>query len=254
MKITWKAAMDDPMDVVRGKTFSGGYPEEVNGEMAVRFQSPRIGGKQVVARISTRPELAAKVAEFIAARESERDAREARLAAEKAAQDAADKPLLDAMRVEVGGLRGLIPAGSVEVSVVESGSFDGWPILDYYADGTKLSGSDIVIHGHAAAIRPGASGAFASVTVASISRERLAKIIADRDDAEARGKAESEKAVADREAKFAEAATTGKPVELRRWTENRRAQEGGEWGDYLFICREFAMPDGSTKIEAENTY
>lgn len=64
--------------------------------------------------------------------------------------------------------------------------------------------------------------------------------------------AKREAAAAARAEKFDEAKRTKKPVVLRTWTEVRRAQEGGEWWDYLFTCTEHANPDGTTKISAMN--
>jgi hypothetical protein len=47
-------------------------------------------------------------------------------------------------------------------------------------------------------------------------------------------------------------------VKTSRWTETRRAREGGEWGDYVFACTEtlWVEPDGSfnTTQSAVNTY
>ncbi len=57
-----------------------------------------------------------------------------------------------------------------------------------------------------------------------------------------------------RQAAFNQAARTGEPVCLRSWCESRRAIEGGEWGEYTFACSEWAMPDGTTKETAVNTY
>lgn len=57
-----------------------------------------------------------------------------------------------------------------------------------------------------------------------------------------------------RDAKFATARETGEKVMLATWSENRRVKEEGEWGDYLFIVTEYAMPDGSVTRTAVNTY
>lgn len=72
--------------------------------------------------------------------------------------------------------------------------------------------------------------------------------------ADAQRLAERSAKQADRAARFEESRTTGHPVKLMEWTENRRVKEGLEWGDYQFLCTEFAMPDGTTKISAVNTY
>ncbi len=59
---------------------------------------------------------------------------------------------------------------------------------------------------------------------------------------------------AKREAIFAAAKESGEPVLLSSHTETRRDNSEGEWGDYNFIIRTYAMPDGSTKTEEINTY
>jgi pyruvoyl-dependent arginine decarboxylase (PvlArgDC) len=251
--ITWKAGEIEPENI-RGKTFEGGRPDTMNGVRVVRFERPRVGGKTLAARIDTRPALAALVAEYDEEKIKEQNEREARRAAEQAKQDAIDKPLLAEMDSEAARLRGLIPADSVEVQSVKTGYADGDPIMEHTAEGVEVSWGDIVVHGHATAIRPGALGAFASVCIASIPRAKLEGIKQKIESDAAEKKAKTEKAEADRAAKFMEAARTGKPVELRRWTETRRAKEGGEWGDYIFICVDFAQPDGTVKTAATNCY
>jgi hypothetical protein len=54
-----------------------------------------------------------------------------------------------------------------------------------------------------------------------------------------------------RRAKFEEAARTGKPVELRRWTD--QCDDPREECDIDSVI-EYAMPDGSTKIERHHTW
>lgn len=253
--ITWTAPANDPAEQIRGKTFSGGHPDKIaGGEIAVRFDGPLIEGKRLCAKISNRPELAALVATYDAARKAEQSTNEARWAAQRAEQDAIDKPLLAAMDIKAARLRSMVPVGSVEVVSKKTGEYDGSPIMDYTAEGVKICWKDIVVHGYACALRPGALDAFASLCIASIPRAKLEMIKRAREVAKAEKEAQAEKAQSDRAAKFAKAAATGKPVELRRWTETRRAREGGEWGDYLFICRELAMPDGTIKNSAINTY
>jgi hypothetical protein len=57
-----------------------------------------------------------------------------------------------------------------------------------------------------------------------------------------------------RQAKFDEAKSSGKPVLLSSRVESRRAREGREWGDYNFRVSVYAMPDGSTKENAVNSF
>jgi hypothetical protein len=53
------------------------------------------------------------------------------------------------------------------------------------------------------------------------------------------------------EAAFGEAKTTGKPVELKRWTEEC---DGSVDGCSVDIVTKYAMPDGATKITRIHTY
>jgi hypothetical protein len=55
-------------------------------------------------------------------------------------------------------------------------------------------------------------------------------------------------------AQVSEARRTGKAVQIARWCETRRAREGGQWGDYTFVCTEFVRPDGTFGCTATNTY
>lgn len=63
--------------------------------------------------------------------------------------------------------------------------------------------------------------------------------------------ARAQKAAETREAKFQEARETGKPVQLRRWTEdcNDPREECS-----MDIVAEYALPDGSTKVERRHTW
>jgi hypothetical protein len=102
--------------------------------------------------------------------------RAAKWATQQAAQDAVDKPLLDAMQAHAAELRAQIPAGHIQVTVKQTGDMDGDPILKYTADGVNLNWQDVNFIGVASAVRPGAIGSFASIYVASISRKNLEEI------------------------------------------------------------------------------
>lgn len=252
--IEWTVTQTDPMEIIRGKKFTGGTVDVMNGIRCVKFESPIVAGKRICARVDTRPDLSALADEYESGLAAEQAEREARWAAEKAEDEAIDNPLREAAEKEAAKIRASIPAGNILVKVEKVGSSDGDPIYDYYADGIKINWNDCIHHGTASAIRPGALGAFFVDQVYSIPRARLDEIKAERSAKDAVTAAKKQAEEDGRAAKFAEAARTGKPVALRSWTETRRAKEGGEWGDYLFGVTEYAMPDGSKKQNAVNTY
>jgi hypothetical protein len=68
---------------------------------------------------------------------------------------------------------------------------------------------------------------------------------------QARKDAEVAEAQAKVEAAFGEAKTTGKPVELKRWTEEC---DGSVDDCSIDIVTKYAMPDGTTKITRTHTY
>ncbi|MFT3992400.1 MAG: hypothetical protein QM680_13430 [Luteolibacter sp.] len=102
-----------------------------------------------------------------------RKIREAKWEEERLAKKAEDDALIEKMNAEVADIRKKIPAGHVEVTVINKGDFDGYPMLDFRCEGIDLEWHQVNIVGAAHAIRPGAMGAFASRRVASISREDL---------------------------------------------------------------------------------
>lgn len=153
----------------------GGRPVEVNGTKAVAFTT-KLKGQTICVGYANRPELAALVAEFETIQARLAAEREAVWAAEKATQDAIEKPLLDAMHAESAALRASIPATHTLVTVNQTGNLDGDPILEYTADSIILSWQDVEVVGVASAIRPGALGEFATECVCSISKTKLAKI------------------------------------------------------------------------------
>ena len=128
-----------------------------------------------------------------------------------------------------------------------------YPVLTY-------NGVDVPIRtpglktDYATAIRPGEQEAFDQRCVASLPKDAADQIVKEHQsqvDAQAAEKRARDDAV---RAKFEEAKKTNKPVALKSWSENRRAKEGGEWGDYAFIVTRYANPDGTTSESAINTY
>lgn len=157
-------------------------------------------------------------------------------ASKEAAQKIEDAPKLAALIAQ-------IPTEAVRVTVVQNGSLDGDPILDYSINGLKLSWSDCTILGWVG-----------DEAVCFISRARLSEIETSEREAAEKANEETQRKNAERAAKFEQARTSGHPVILERWTENRRSLECGQWGDYQFICSKMALPDGTTKINAVNSY
>lgn len=141
-----------------------------DGNLKVNFPS---GYKPTDSEISTIKAAKPEILAYFAERKAEQ---EAIAAARRAEQEAIDKPLLDEMYAKAEKLRAQIPEGYVEVTVTKTGDSDGWPILEYEADGVKLRWDEVKMIGSACAIRPGALGAFAEIWIASIDRNRLEEI------------------------------------------------------------------------------
>ncbi len=200
---------------------------------------------------ANKPEIMVYMAGLKAQWAEEARQREAKWAAKKAAEDAADKPLLDVMQAEAERLRNLIPGNHLQVTVKEGGDADGWKLHDYIVDGIKVNFSDVVVHGWASAIRPGAIGAFAEICVASISRDRLEEIKAAKVAAENK-KAEAEKAEADRIAAiFVAAQATGKRQELEHFCADCNDPHEECSTDVVTV---WAMPDGTKKTTRVHTW
>ena len=160
-----------------GRELTGGRPRLVNGMAVVKFTETE-KGKNICAKYDSRPDLAALVAEYEMPMVAETAVNKALLAEHLAATVAIEAPLLAAMDAEADRLRLTIPAGHIEVTVTQTGDIDGYPILQYTVNAHVIPWQDVQHLGTAYAIRPGAMGAFATRRIASISRERLAEIIA----------------------------------------------------------------------------
>lgn len=234
-----------------GRKLTGGRPTTINGLTVVKFMETE-KGKNICAKYDARPDLAALVAEYQAEAAAEKAANETRWAEQRAAATAADAPLLAAMESEAARLRSTIPADYVEVFVAQTGDADGDPILQYTVDGRIISWRDVNRIGAACAVRPGAMGAFATRWIASISRKRLAEIIAAQDAAKElaqTAKLAEEKRISD----LTELArTTSTPQTLETWTTHECSED---LEDCSFDnAKKMIMPDGSTKIEYTHCY
>lgn len=237
---------------VDGRTFTHGYPvqDPVHG-LLVDFGQQKIGSKKVSFKIRTadKPDLLALANEYLAADVAVAAYWTARRQ-EEADRDAA---LVADMNRQAAEFVALIPADHVRVTVKRVSDGDGDYYYEYAADGTDLPWNTpgMVHHGTAFAKRPGAMNAFAVVDVRSISRADLEAV---RDGHRAKADAANAKAEAvtrARAEKFAEAARTGSPVELRRWTEDCCERDFDCSTD---VVTEYALPDGGTKRERVHTH
>jgi len=174
--------------------------------------------------------------------EAQNAARNAHFAA---ARDAVDQPLLDSMRAKEAEYAAKIPADHERVRFHRTGDSDGIPVGDYKtADGTVIPWNhpEMVHHGTASAIRPGAMGAFATESVHSIPKSAVAKIKAE-GAARERASADANSAEARRVADLgARARETGKPQLVRSWTEPVDEDENS-----LNVVHQYVHPDGTTK-------
>lgn len=175
-------------------------------------------GKRVVLsiRLEGKPELGPAVQAWEAGCQADQDALQAAYD-ERKAQDAA---LLLAMEQEATRLRGLIPAGHVEVTASEISRSDGDPIYRYEAEGTEIPPAHQakgVCHGWASATRPGALASFAAIQVCSISRSDLEEIRNEKNQTEETKREQEKKTAEEIETLFAQARSTGRRVALRTY-------------------------------------
>lgn len=173
---------------------------------------------------------------------------EAEAIAQRNTSLARDQALLDVMEQEVTRLRSLIPACHIEVIATEILRVDGDPVYRYAVEGFEISYRDcceeLVFHGWAIAIRPGAMAPFATRPIISISRDArdaIQKKISLRDEtAQAEKKAEEARTAAI----FAQARQSGERVALRtRGVVCSDPMEECSWD----IITVWAMPDGTQK-------
>lgn len=216
-----------------------------NGQEMINIRPSR---KPTAAELNAIKAAKPEILQYLADKAAER---QAILAARRAEQEAIDKVCLEKMEAEVTELRKQIPSGHTEVKVTQTGDMDGYPVLEYEADGVKLNWQDVNKVGIACAIRPGAMGAFETVYVFSISRERLEEIRTEQkktaDEKETQEIAEK----AELQAKFDEAKATGKNVKIRTYMAECNDPKESCSTD---VVTEYAMPDGRVKKERMHTW
>ena len=246
--ISWVAG--DDCGPFAGKQLTGGCPVEIRDQKGVRFKET-YKGKRACVRYDNRPSLAKLVEEYKAIEEEKRRAQEARRAAKRKEEEAKKKPLIEAMKARAEELKRQIPANHVQVTVEETGDLDGDKIYKYTVNGFKIPWNEVNIIGWASATWPNALAPFASECIASISQKRLEELKAEKEAEEKREAEEEKRKLVEKAAKFDEAKKTGKPVLLRKWTEdcNDPREECS-----LDVVYEYAMPDGSTKNERQHTW
>jgi hypothetical protein len=240
--------------IAPGKQLTGGKPGVNNGQKVVMFAETHKGQKLGL-RYDTRPELAALVAEYEALEASKQAEREIKWAAQKAADEAIRKPLIEAMQADLARLVSQIPVDRIRVAVTEDGDLDGWKLYKYTVDGFVVESSEVNVIGWASATYPGAMAPFVSECIASISRQRLIELKQEKDAAD-RQKAETEaaetaKSEAELAAKFAEAKQTSKKIFIRSWMADCNDPQEECSTD---VVSEWAMPDGTTQISRQHTW
>ena len=162
--------------------------KELTARGIVNSRSPEIimiDGKECVKIHASKEEIAwvgdhkAEVIAQIKRQAVENAELKERWAAEREAKAAEDQQYLDKMNAEAEALIAQIPADHVQVTVEQTGDMDGDPILRYSVDGFEINWSEVNMLGCAEAVREGAWGAFATVRIASISRQRLEELKAE---------------------------------------------------------------------------
>lgn len=198
--------------------------------------------------------VAEAITEATAAERAEREAAETERKVRWMAERAADNALTAEAKAKATRIRETIPVNEIEVEIRVTGNLDGDECREYWAEGVELKYSDLRFVGAASAVRPGAQGAFYTEAIYTVSRSRLDEIKSGANTKASAAEAEIQQLETARAAKFAEAARSGQPVALESWVENRTVREGRDDCEYLFIVTKYAMPDGSTKEKAVNTY
>lgn len=230
-KITWTAPDSTPG--IGGRTFTDGVVVQHGGETMVDFGVQVINGNKMTlkVRVADKPELAAQANAVLAEIEA---TKKAELAAKQAANERVESGEESiTIRYRDGeilaGYEAFGHAGQLLIKLGLAEHVSGWGVL-VKDEVVKSLGKEFAYPDAVAFAAPAMKEKAAKKNAAeSAKREQLSAAIA-------------------------KAVETGEPQYLRHWTETRRANEGGEWGEYLFIVTEYVGPDGVVFTQAVNTY
>lgn len=224
--ITWIAPTSVPG--VGGKTLTGGvYVKHPQAGRAIDFGTVMPNGDRLVVRLAGKPELEAELERYQKEKEEynravEEERNEKRLAIENGEK-------------------------VIEPRYRDGEYLSGYEVFGQEAELLEKIGAAKHVRGWGTNVEPKVIDALGN----SFTYPQALEFVRPAREAETQKR---EAAAAARAAKFDEAQRTDKPVVLHTWTETRRAQEGGEWGEYLFAVTEYANPDGSVSKTAVNTY
>lgn len=244
--IKYKVSKDDPAEFARGKSLTGGRPVEISGKLGVKF-AEKYQGKYICMMYSNRPDLAALVSAYKEAEKKEQEDRDREWAEARAKEKAIDAIEIEKMEKELVILREKIPAGAISVVAQKVGNADGYPILQYTADGIEIGWQDIEVVGWASAIRPGAMGAFKEECVCYILPEKLEEIKDRKREKEEKEEQLKAKTKAKEEDVARKARETGVKQPLGTWVTNECMRRNYDCS-FDRAC-EYIMPDGSREIE-----
>ena len=225
--ISWDVPAGIPK--VGGTKVSGGVfvPNHPQAGRAVDFGAILPKGQRLVVRLAGKPELEAELARW------EREEKEYRIGLQL-------KKAEERRQIETG-------EKAIEPKYHDGEYLSGYEVFGQEAEMLAAIGAAKQVDGWGTEVEPKLIATLGK----SFTYPQAVEFVRPAQEA---ATAKREAAAASRAEKFAEAQRTGKPVVLRTWTETRRAQEGGELGEYLFACTEYANPDGSTKTTAINSY
>jgi len=220
-------------DPWKGETLAHSVVEHPHHGPMLSCGRVKVGGKQqtLCLKLATRPALAAVVREWEAAKDAEEKAEEAAAAATRTRIETGDD-LIEVSYCDgeyLGGYEAFGYGGELLIRLGLAKHVDGWGVHVNHDVVSALGKS------------------FSYPVAAEYARPALE---AAKEKKAAKEKARAEKVETARQM----ALETGRPAELDRWTETRRDNSEGEWGDYLFIVTRYIRADGSMFTKAINTY
>lgn len=220
-------------DPWKGETLARSVVEHPTYGSMLSCGRVKIGGKMqtLCLKLATRPELTALVRDWESAKKAAQEAEAAEAAAARKRLETGED-LIELTYHDGEYLSGYTAygyAGELLVSLGLASEIAGWGVHIKH-EVAKALGKSFTYPAAAEYARP----ALEAVEAVEAAKE----------------KARAEKVETARQ----KAIETGRPAELDRWTETRRDNPEGEWGDYLFIVTRYVRPDGTTFTQAVNTY